>query len=82
MTACAIASTAELTHSTGPSRMRDHPIVLTTRKFVEVTGYSSDEIVSRNCRFLQGPSTSLEAVERIRSALNNGQGCCELLLSE
>ena len=47
----------------------DSPIVFTNRAFVELTGYSEDEIVGRNCRFLQGPDTDPDAVARIRTAL-------------
>ncbi|KAJ7591249.1 hypothetical protein C8J56DRAFT_887639 [Mycena floridula] len=31
-------------------------------------------LIGRNCRFLQGPGTSLETVSRIRDGLNSGQG--------
>ncbi|GAA94526.1 hypothetical protein E5Q_01178 [Mixia osmundae IAM 14324] len=62
-------------------RQRDHPIIGASDAFVELTGYSRQAICSRNCRFLQGPSTSREAVARIRVALNTGQACTELLLN-
>lgn len=49
----------------------DAPIVFANRAFRELTGYANEEIVGRNCRFLQGPDTSPEAVSRIRTALEN-----------
>jgi hypothetical protein len=55
--------------------------VLVTDGFVAVTGYPRQEIVGRNCRFLQGPGTSPQAVQRIRDGLNSGEGCTELLLN-
>ena len=39
-----------------PSRA-DNPIVACNQAFIELTGYSHDEIVGRNCRFLAGPAT-------------------------
>jgi len=49
----------------------DHPIVFANRAFRQLTGYSEDEIVGRNCRFLQGPKTDPEPVARIRDAIAN-----------
>jgi PAS domain S-box-containing protein len=48
---------------------KDAPIVYANRAFQELTGYSEEEIVGRNCRFLQGDATDLETVETIRQAL-------------
>lgn len=47
----------------------DVPIVFANRAFRHLTGYSEDEIVGNNCRFLQGPATDPEAVARIRKAI-------------
>ncbi|SHI42162.1 PAS domain-containing protein [Wenxinia saemankumensis] len=47
----------------------DMPIVFANRAFRELTGYSDDEIIGRNCRFLQGEDTDPASVERIRRAL-------------
>ncbi|KZP12099.1 hypothetical protein FIBSPDRAFT_836588 [Athelia psychrophila] len=62
-------------------RLPDHPIVLVSEGFIGVTGYPKSQIVGRNCRFLQGPGTSPESVQRIRDGLNSGEGCTELLLN-
>lgn len=51
------------------ARQPDNPIVLANRAFLEVTGYGAEEVIGRNCRFLQGPETSLEAIEEIRAAI-------------
>lgn len=46
-----------------------------------MTGYPTRSILGRNCRFLQGPGTSPDAVQRIRDALNAGRPITELLLN-
>lgn len=48
----------------------DNPIVLANHAFLTLTGYSAEEVVGRNCRFLQGPETSTDAVDRLRQALD------------
>jgi PAS domain S-box-containing protein len=47
----------------------DTPIVLANQAFLDLTGYAADEVIGRNCRFLQGEDTAPEAVEAIRQAL-------------
>ena len=38
-------------------RLPDNPIVECNAAFEQLTGYSRDEIIGRNCRFLAGPKT-------------------------
>ena len=47
----------------------DNPIVFANNAFQILTGYGRDEIIGRNCRFLQGPDTSKEQVARVRWAI-------------
>lgn len=47
----------------------DNPMIYVSEEFETQTGYSAEEAVGRNCRFLQGPGTSPHAVEAIRQAL-------------
>ncbi len=47
----------------------DNPITFVTKAFCRQTGYSEDEVVGRNCRFMQGPDTDRAAVRRIREAI-------------
>ncbi len=47
----------------------DCPIIFANGAFCGLTGYDVDEVVGRNCRFMQGPATDRNAVARIRSAV-------------
>lgn len=47
----------------------DAAIVAVSPAFVSETGYEPDEVLGRNCRFLQGPGTSTAQVDLIRRAL-------------
>ncbi len=76
----AVADQSLIDRRTNP-RLRDHPIVLVSEGFSKVTGYSARSIVGRNCRFLQGPATSPEAVDRVRQALNKGETATNLLIN-
>ncbi len=50
-------------------RQADNPIVFANPAFMSMTGYSAEEIVGHNCRFLQGPGTDRDSVAAIRDAL-------------
>lgn len=47
----------------------DNPMIYVSEEFETHTGYSPEEALGRNCRFLQGPGTDPNAVEAIRAAL-------------
>lgn len=50
-------------------RQPDNPIVQCNDSFLELTGYSREDVVGRNCRFLAGPATEPDAQETIRKAI-------------
>jgi phototropin len=60
----------------------DNPIVYASDGFVKVTGYTRNEIIPRNCRFLQGRQTDRKAVKRLRVAIDKNEETVELLLNE
>jgi len=47
----------------------DDPIIFCNPGFSHMTGYSPEEIMGRNCRFLQGPETDPAMVAEIRKAI-------------
>ncbi|WP_342636469.1 PAS domain-containing protein [Methylobacterium nonmethylotrophicum] len=51
----------------------DNPIVFANPAFCHLTGYAADEVVGRNCRFLQGPGTDPSDVARVREAVGRGE---------
>jgi PAS domain S-box-containing protein len=50
-------------------RQHDNPIVFANNAFSDLTGYQNEEIVGRNCRFLQGPDTDPATVREVRKAI-------------
>ena len=58
----------------------DGPIVAVNRAFTTMTGYSVEESLGRNCRFLQGADTDPATVEAIRDCVaRKAQGEFEIL---
>lgn len=56
------------------ARQLDYPIVLANDAFLDLTGYSADELLGKNCRVLQGEDTSRAAVAEIRTIIAHGRG--------
>ncbi|KZY42547.1 hypothetical protein A3731_01335 [Roseovarius sp. HI0049] len=52
-------------------RLPDNPITYVNSAFEGLTLYSRDFAVGRNCRFLQGPETEADALDRIREGLRS-----------
>lgn len=65
---------------TDPS-LPDNPIVYATQGFLNLTGYTLDQVLGRNCRFLQGPETDPRAVEKIRRSIEDGSDMSVCLLN-
>lgn len=63
------ADEAEMSVVFSDPNLPDNPMIFVSDEFEAQTGYTPEEAVGRNCRFLQGPDTSPEAIEAIRCAL-------------
>ncbi len=66
--AAAVRTTRMAMIVTNP-READNPIVFANDAFCRLTGYAREEVLGRNCRFLQGPDTDPASVDRIREAV-------------
>ncbi|RAS72199.1 PAS domain-containing protein [Priestia endophytica] len=53
---------------TDPS-LPDNPIIYTNQAFLNLTGYDEEDVIGRNCRFLQGEATNGETVREVRKAI-------------
>lgn len=51
----------------------DNPIVYANQAFVKITGYSIEETVGRNCRFLHEQDKDQPELQTIRDAIKNSQ---------
>ena len=62
-------------------RLPDCPLIYTNAAFLTMTGYTEAEVIGRNCRFLQGPQTDPEAVNKLRASIQQEQASQTLLLN-
>ena len=51
-------------------RLPDNPIIECNEPFLELTGYTRDEVIGRNCRFLSGPETEPWLSEKMRDCIH------------
>nr|AML76291.1 putative LOV domain-containing protein [Pteromonas sp. BC-2016] len=59
----------------------DMPLVYASEGFYAMTGYSPDEVLGHNCRFLQGEGTDPKEVAKLREAIRKGEGVSVRLLN-
>lgn len=62
-------------------RLPDNPIVFASEGFYRLTGYTREQVLGRNCRFLQGSKTDQQALDVIRTAIANGTDATACLLN-
>lgn len=59
----------------------DMPLTYVNPAFVEMTGYSEEDSLGKNCRFLQGPDTDQKQLDKIRNTIKEGGSCKVILLN-
>ncbi|MDZ4832282.1 MAG: ATP-binding protein [Candidatus Melainabacteria bacterium] len=50
-------------------KLHDNPIIYTNPAFTDISGYSAEEILGHNCRFLQGEDRQQPALDELRKAI-------------
>ncbi len=56
-------------------RSGEMPIVYVNKRFEQMTGYTAEEAVGRNCRFLQGEDREQPGIVKLREAVALRQSC-------
>ena len=70
----AVAASSNGIIITGPN-LPDAPIIYVNPAFERTTGYSRDEVLGRNCRFLQKGERDQSAIQELRDAIKAGREC-------
>jgi PAS domain S-box-containing protein len=65
---------------TDPS-LQDNPIVFVSDDFLNLTGYKREQVLGRNCRFLQGTDSNKEKIDTVRKTLANGEDVSVTMLN-
>jgi PAS domain S-box-containing protein len=56
-------------------KVPDNPIVYVNPAFEEISGYTADEVLGHNCRFLQADDRDQPALDELREALTEEREC-------
>jgi diguanylate cyclase (GGDEF)-like protein/PAS domain S-box-containing protein len=62
-------------------RQPDQPLIYVNKAFETLSGFRAEQVLGRNCRFLQSASTDAAAVRRMRAAIDSGREVRETLLN-
>jgi len=57
------------------ARLPDMPLVYVNPAFERLTGYRAEEVLGKNCRFLQRDDTHQDGLDELRLALKSGESC-------
>jgi PAS domain S-box-containing protein len=52
-----------------------HPITFVNHAFTRLTGYTQEEVLGKNCHFLQGEETDAETLNILSKSLKQGESC-------
>lgn len=58
---------------------KEQPIVYVNKAFEEITGFHSNEVLGRNCRFLQGEETENNEIVLLKEAIKNKESCSVII---
>ncbi|MGC9504082.1 PAS domain S-box protein [Baaleninema sp.] len=61
------------------ARLPDMPIIFVNPAFEKVTGYSIEEVLGQNCRFLQKGDRRQPELDRLREAIRHRRSCTVIL---
>ena len=53
----------------------DNPLIFVNKAFEEMTGYSTEEAINKNCRYLQGQQKNQRNIKVIREAIESAKSC-------
>lgn len=73
--------TAQQNFTVSDPSLPDNPIVYASDGFLKLTGYTREQVLGRNCRFLQGPKTDQKIVDVIRKGVAEGVDTSVCLLN-
>ena len=63
------------------ARQPDRPLIYVNEGFERLTGYTAEEVLGRNCKFLQGEDVDQDTVETMRQAMEEGRDCTVEILN-
>jgi PAS domain S-box-containing protein len=61
------------------ARLPNLPIIYANPAFEYITGYSLEEVIGRNCRFLQGADTNQPEIKELSIAIRQARNCTVIL---
>lgn len=59
----------------------DNPIIHANKKFYEITGYTPEEILGKNCRFMQGEGSDKETLAKVKKDIEDKKPCRHVVLN-